>query len=666
MSDESAPPPAAAERALPDMFAMANPGRFAAFLVPCGLTAYLALAGGGYDIVVRSELGVLVWWALLLGTIAGVLPRARLSRSAWFAVAALGGFLLWTWIAASWSQSEERTLAEAARVSTYLGVFVLSTTTLSRGGARTVLYGLAGGIAVVCGLAVLSRLHPSWFPADTTAHLYSTDRLSYPFDYSDGVGEFAALGIPLLLFVATGARTVIGRALGAAGLPVVFLCLAMTVSRGGILAAVIGTIAFFALAPDRIPKFVTLATTALATLILVVSLLERKGVQNEFMGVAPSGQRHSLFLITIATVVVTGVAHAVIDRLLRRGRRPAILQVSRRAAARIAAGIAAAVVVAVIVLAAAGTVHTLWQEFKRPNPPTGHSTYVRLLSVAGSHRYQYWQAALDAFKTAPLKGIGPGTFEFYWAQHNTLSEFVRNAHSLWIETLAEDGVIGAVLILAFFLCTLGVGARRTLRAQVASRLELTAAVAGVAAFCAAAAFDWVWQIGVVPMVAMVLAAIALVAPDGQPNPGRPASDVEQRPAAPARRWLIPRLGLGLAALPALWAIAVPLATTIAVRRSQSAAGRGDLTAALKDASTAQDLEPGAASPRLQRALVLEQLGDVTGAEAAIAAARIREPTDWRLWLVSSRIETEADRPDLALADYRRARALNPTSTIFGG
>src|SRR5436853_7741222 len=102
---------------------------------------------------------------------------------------------------------------------------------MTRVGTRGIVLGLASAIAFVSALAVLSRLVPSWFPADSTANLYATSRLRYPFDYSDGVGEFAALGLPLLLFAATEARTLAGRAVGAAALPVVVLCLAMTVSR---------------------------------------------------------------------------------------------------------------------------------------------------------------------------------------------------------------------------------------------------------------------------------------------------------------------------------------------------------------------------------------------------------------------------------------------------
>src|SRR6202012_5653518 len=47
------------------------------------LSVYLALSGGGYDIVVRSEIGLLVWWFILLGALVGLLPRAQVPRAGW-------------------------------------------------------------------------------------------------------------------------------------------------------------------------------------------------------------------------------------------------------------------------------------------------------------------------------------------------------------------------------------------------------------------------------------------------------------------------------------------------------------------------------------------------------------------------------------------------------
>jgi len=220
-----------------------------------------------------------------------------------------------------------------------------------------------------------------------------------------------------------------------------------------------------------------------------------------------------------------------------------------------------------------------------------------------------------------LHGIGPGTFRFYWYQHTTHAEYIQNAHSLWFETLAETGIVGWLLLTGFFALTVLGGCVTALRATGQQRTLIATATAGLMAFCASASFDWVWQIGVM---------------------------------------------LGLGAVVALVLIAVPLSATVAVRASQRQVDLGDLRQALKDADTAHALEPGAASPELQRALVLEKSNDIPGAAAAISAAIARERTDYVLWLEASRIATESNRPRLALADFRRAQKLYPTSSFFTG
>jgi hypothetical protein len=624
----------------------------ATWLLGFAPTVYLALSGGGYDIVARSEIGIVVWWLMLLGALAGVLPRTRFTATTWTALLLLAAFLAWTWSAVGWSESQEQTRAEACRVATYLGFLVLALALVSRGSVRSLLSGLACAIGLVSALAVLSRLMPQWFPADSAAQFYATPRLRYPFDYSDGVGEFAALGLPLLLYVATSARTLAGRALGAAALPVVVLGLGLTVSRGGILAALVGVIVFYALIPDRLPRLATGLVAAAGGAAVMLELLHLAGVRDASKMAAPAGQRHSMLLVLVLVCLAVGVAQIGFTLAARRFQRPRRLIVSRRGAEGIAVLLLAAVAAAVIVVIATGTDNRLWQEFKRPNSAAAGNQYSRLLSIAGSHRYQYWQVAVAAFHTSPWKGIGPGTFQFYWSQHNSLAEFVRNAHSLWIETLAELGIIGLALIGGFFVLALVAGTRRALGALAPERLAIATAVAGVAAFCAAAAFDWVWQIGVMPLIAMLLIAAAL------------GGDAERETIRPGRRRLVTQAALVVVALVAVWAIVVPLSATVEVRSSQAAALAGHFRTALSDAATAQTIEPAAASPRLQRALILEQVGDIASASQAIAQAETRERTNWRIWLVATRIATESDRPALALADYRRARALDPTSAIF--
>ena len=115
---------------------------------------------------------------------------------------------------------------------------------------------------------------------------------------------------------------------------------------------------------------------------------------------------------------------------------------------------------------------------------------------------------------------------------------------------------------------------------------------------------------------------------------------------------------------AIVAIAIPLATTSLVRQSEADVRDGDLTAALSAARSAQNVQPGAAGPRLQQALVLEAQGDLPAAAEAARAATERETTNWRTWLVLSRIEAERGKAGAAVRDYRRARSLNPRSALF--
>jgi len=156
-----------------------------------------------------------------------------------------------------------------------------------------------------------------------------------------------------------------------------------------------------------------------------------------------------------------------------------------------------------------------------------------------------------------------------------------------------------------------------------------------------------------PVAVLLLAAVLVSA-----APTRPEQAGRGLPWIPARAALLP------ASAVAIVAIAIPLASTGALRRSQADARAGNLTEALAEARSARNAEPAAAAPRLQEALVLEQGGELGPAASAAAAATERERSDWRTWLVRYRIEAERGRADAALRYYRRAKSLNPRSGLF--
>jgi hypothetical protein len=647
-----------------------------AFTLGFAPVLYLALRGGGYDKIVYSEVGLAVWWLVLLGVLAGILPVTKLGRLAWATAGLLGAFVIWTLIASGWSSSAERTIDEVGRVATYLGLFVLSLIAVRRDTIRALVTGMAAAFALVSLLAVLSRLYPGAFPANQIEAFFpgSSARLSYPLNYANGTGNFLALGLPLLLAVGTRARWLAGQALIAAALPIAALGVVMTASRGGVLTAIVGLVVFYLLAPDRLPKLVTGAVAAAGSAILIVGFLHRHAVRSALSTPLAVTQRHQLALMLVLVCVGVALVVVAIGLVARYARRPRILVPGRARTAQLALAGLIVVVLAAVAAGVPGQLSHQWSVFKQTSVTgvASGNAFARLGTVSGSHRYQYWQTAVKAFDSKPATGIGPGTYEFYWAQHGPIYEFIRDAHSLYLQTMAEAGLVGLVLLGGFLLVLLAAGVARSLRAPPLARLSLAAATATLAAFCAAAGYDWMWQLPCAPAAALLLGGsiVAYRSPAGRSSlwPGWMRAGVlsglrARRFSAGVHsgrvaKWVTAGV-LSVTALAALVAVAIPFAMTSAIRSSQAAAGAHHLNTALSDALTAQRLEPYAATPRLQEALVLEQAHEFNPARAAIAQAAIREPTNWRIWLVRARIDAESGHAKAAVRDYRHAHALDP-------
>ena len=136
----------------------------ASTVLPFALVLYLALEGGGYDVVVRSEVGMALWWIVLLGALVGVLPVRPLGRAELIGLGLLLAFAVWTALGISWSESSERSVEEVARVLTFLAVLALSLSAQDREALRRTVRSIGAAIALVGLLALLSRLEPSWFP----------------------------------------------------------------------------------------------------------------------------------------------------------------------------------------------------------------------------------------------------------------------------------------------------------------------------------------------------------------------------------------------------------------------------------------------------------------------------------------------------------------------
>jgi hypothetical protein len=617
------------------------------------LIAYLGLKGGGYDPLVHDQVGIAVWWVVLAGVLVGALPNRRPGTLALAALGLLAAFVAWTALSLTWTESVEKTSADLARVATYLGVFALALSARDSQSARRVVAAVGAGIVFVVAIALLSRLHSAWFPAaDQTAQFLTSnrERLSYPLHYWNGLAALIAIGAPLVLQVGTRARTTLWRAAAAAALPAMALTAFFTLSRGGIAATVIALALFVALTPDRLSTIPTLLLSGLGSLVLIVAADHRDALQHGLLNATADRQGDELLVIVLVVCAAVGALQAGIVLAARGRRRPAWTRVPRRnALAALAAGVLVALVVAGAV-GAPGRASDAWAEFKEKGSP-GKGTE-RLGSAAGQNRYQLWSAAVKENASEPLTGTGSGTFEYWWARNADVPEIVRDTHSLYLQTLGELGIVGLILLSGFLLVVLGGGCVVLLGVESVNRPPPAAALAGCTAFCITATFDWMWQLPVLPVATLMLAAVLVS--------GGLRSDAGERKGLP----IAPRIAVAVAALAAIVAIAIPLASTSLIRSSEADVRSGDLSGALQEARTAQNVQPGAASPRLQLALVLEAQGEFPAAAEAARAATEKEPTNWRTWLVLSRIEAESGQAAAAVRAYREAKSLNPLSPIF--
>jgi O-antigen ligase len=628
------------------------------------LVTYLAMRNGGYDTIVRSEVGVAIWWIVLLAALGGLIPF-QIARRGWVAIGMLGAFCVWTAIAVAWSVSVGDTVTEIGREATYLAVLVLAIALQGRTAARHMLNGVASAIGLVTVLAVVSRLHPQWFPANDDLQLLgagSTRRLSYPLNYWNALAAFTAIGVPLLVCVAISARHVALRALAASVLPLSALCIYLTLSRGGVLELGVGVVVLMILIPRRLQATATLLVGGAGSAILILGAANRSSVRSGLQ--TPSALHHGSELLLLALVVCAGVAllQAALALADQNFVAPAWARPSRRTVAIRAAALAAAIVIAVVAAGVPGKVAADWRSFKAPVgvvvPANDSTVFSRLSAVNGNGRYQFWVAALHANATRPLTGIGPGTFAYWWAAHATTNGSVQNAHSLYFETLAEAGIIGLALIGGLLLWFVAVGVARSLSAATSTtlRIAIAGATAGLVTFMTAAAIEWVWQMAAIAAIALLLGAVIVAGREHAPG----------RPLTPVKPPFTPRAIATVLAVAGLIAVAIPLAAAVALSDSHSAAAAGNLVAAYHDSLTAERIEPYAAAPRQQEALVLEAAGDLRPAATAAQLATKDAPTDWSVWMTLAGIEARRGANAAALSALHRAEALNPRYVLWQG
>jgi hypothetical protein len=635
----------------------------AAFLGPVALIGGLALAGGGYELSDRHVAGLIVWLVIVGLLVLGVASRAILARPFYWATGLILGLAIWSALSSLWSGSVELSVTEADRVLVYLGVF-LAAFLLAQTDQRRQRFGEGIGIGItgVVLLALATRLLPHVF--SLSAEDTSGSRLFYPLHYWNANALFCAMAVPLLLWLSRRSLVAFLRPFAAGAIPLVVLTLYFTYSRGGILVVVVATACLLALSSDRLWM---LGTVLIGAICSVPSLLY-VGTHSSIGNFVSDGSLVGEGLVTLLLILAGSAVAVALFWAQRRAEQKRGAAVARALAIsrdrRVLRGIGIAILVVLVVLGI--TVGSrAWSKFSSADLGVSAAGTAHISEVTSGGRVQFWEVALEAFGEKPLLGHGAGTYQFSWNQLRPIAMPVKDAHSLYLQPLAELGVLGGALVIGMVLFLLWVGVSAW-RAASGRQRELYAVLLSISlAFALGAAFDWFWEIADVGAV-FFLATGALV-----------AARCAQIWHADGERPLRQRSGLTVAGLAIAWlsmlALIGPLLVNYELTASNNAIAAGNAFNAVEHANTARSIEPWAASPYRQLGLLAEAQGEAAAEQGDEATAKIEyaeaihrydqaishENDNWALYFDRARAEHRSGDEEAAQADLTEAKRLNP-------
>jgi len=595
----------------------------------------LAAADGGYFPPAWG------WTALIGLWIAAawlLLARVELQSRAFGIVflGAVAGLAGWTWLSLLWTENTVQTVAEGFRVLAYIGVVAALVLVVRRRTAPALLRGVLAAITLVCIYGLATKLFPDRIGSYDPVATY---RLSEPIGYWNGLAAFAAMGTLLALGVLARDSNVVARCLAAAAFPLLVCTLFFTFSRGGWVALGIGFVAALALDPARLHLIVATITAGIpAALALWVALSAEALTNRDALLFAAVDQGREVALIV---VLCSGLAALAAVALVGAERRVHPSRSVRLGFATLLLLLAIGGTGAVLVNfgGPVGLVRDAYDAFKAPPPPDPEDLEQRLFTFSGTYRPELWEAAWEDYRAHSVLGSGAGTYEQFWNRTRPIPHIVRDAHSLYLEVLAELGPIG----LALLLVALGVPAV----AAVGARREPLAvgAIGAYAAFLFHAGVDWDWElVGLTaPGLACGCALVAL-----RPTPRAP---------------LVPRTSVrfaGAAVLVALAGVAfVGLVGASASSASQEAADASppDYAEAEDEARKARRWAPWSSEPWQRLGEAQLAAGELAAARTSFRKAIAKEPTDWELWFRLAEAGSGREQRR-ALAEALR---LNPSS-----
>jgi hypothetical protein len=423
------------------------------------LPVIVAFSRGGYFDAARLRAGI----AACVLAAAAMLLGLRTTRAGKVALGGMAALTAWTALSLTWAPMGGPAIDDLERLVLYLAALVAAAAVLD---TRATEPALLAGITLTALYGLSERLLPGVFSLTRSAA--AGDRLSQPLTYWNAQGALAAVGLVLAAALVARERDAVRRA-AAATAPFLGLDLYLTLSRGALGAFAAGLLVLLAMRPRR-------ATLLAAILITAAAAIPAIAAETVFGAVMHARSSAGAGAGMLVLLVATSAAAA----WLARPWEPRPLGWLRPVAT---VALVAALATTVVAAAHSG----------RNGAPEGSG---RLTSTQ-SNRYAYWRVALDTFADNPLKGVGSGGYRVEWLQRRDFAETVRDAHSLYLETLAELGLVGFLALAALF------------GGVAACVRDEAAAGAALAAWAVHAGVDWDWEMPGLTLVAILLAGAVI-------------------------------------------------------------------------------------------------------------------------------------------------------------
>jgi hypothetical protein len=610
------------------------------------LFVWMSADEGGFHGTTFLPMTLALLALLVVGLLA--LPLPRPSRAQWTAIGLVAGYAAWSYLSIIWADQQGMAWDGANRTAMYAVVLALFSLWPIRGPvAAAIAAAYALGIA---GIGIVELLRAA--ATDNPIAFLDEGRFHEPTGYANSnVALWMTAFWPALLLAGRRELPVWlrGPLLGSAGLLGALAMLGQ--SRGWVVVMPAMVLLAVALIPGRGRTIAALALVAVAIAAISDPLLE---VFRQFDAdtVGSQGMTEAARATLIASVLLTfaGVAWALVDRA------PVIASAQRRRL-----GTALVVGFAVTCLAGLTAFSVVrgnpvseatdaWNEFKDGTADSSSGS-ARLGTIGGSYRYDYWQVAWDSFEENPLIGVGADNFGREYLLHGESWQTPAYPHSVEMRTLAQTGLIGALLLLGGIVAALVAAARPLRRMDGVAPVVAGSGVVVFAYFIAHGSLDWFWEFPALGAPAFALLGMA-TAISNRSDSGDEASA--------ARRAAI---GGGIVLALALAAsLTVPWLAERELRSARELAGE-DPGAALAKLDRAADLNPLSPLPDKTAAVIERQLGDLQGSERRFRETLEVDPGDPFVYLQLATIASATGRDREAMANIRRALELNPRDAV---